>query len=216
MSSNENQKYDSLLKFMIVGDSGCGKTCLLLRYVDEAFTSSFMSTIGIDVKTKVVDSKNKSVKLQIWDTAGQERYRTITTSYFRGANGIFLVYDITNQESFFNVRNWMKCISEHASDQVQCILIGNKADMEDKRQVEVDQGESLAEEYGIPFFETSAMNNMNVSEAFTQLIDDTIDEAGLPKGKPKNNVALRPLPGSVSSVAVQNSQETKDSTTCCR
>jgi Ras-related protein Rab-8A len=117
----------------MIGDSGVGKSCLLLRFSDDSFTTSFITTIGIDFKIKTIELDGKRIKLQIWDTAGQERFRTITTAYYRGAMGILLVYDITDEHSFMNINNWMQNIEQHASDTVNKILIGNKCDMDTNR-----------------------------------------------------------------------------------
>jgi Ras-related protein Rab-8A len=106
MATKPNATYDYLIKLLLIGDSGVGKSCLLLRFSDDAFNTSFITTIGIDFKIRTVEIDNKRCKLQIWDTAGQERFRTITTAYYRGAMGILLVYDITDEQSFANIRNW--------------------------------------------------------------------------------------------------------------
>ncbi|XP_008787455.1 ras-related protein RABE1c-like [Phoenix dactylifera] len=159
--------YDYLIKLLLIGDSGVGKSCLLLRFTDDSFTTSFITTIGIDFKIRTVELDGKRIKLQIWDTAGQERFRTITTAYYRGAMGILLVYDVTDESSFNNIRNWIRQIEQHASDNVNKILVGNKADMdESKRAVSTSQGQMLADEYGIKFFETSAKTNFNVEQVF--------------------------------------------------
>jgi Ras-related protein Rab-8A len=153
--------------------SGVGKSCLLLRFSDDTFTTSFITTIGIDFKIRTVELDGKRIKLQIWDTAGQERFRTITTAYYRGAMGILLVYDVTDESSFNNIRNWMKNIEQHASDNVNKILVGNKADMdESKRAVPTAKGQALADEYGIKFFETSAKTNLNVENVFMSIAKD--------------------------------------------
>ncbi|KAI3787688.1 hypothetical protein L2E82_00021 [Cichorium intybus] len=132
-----------------------GKSCLLLRFSDGSFTTSFITTIGIDFKIRTVELDGKRIKLQIWDTAGQERFRTITTAYYRGAMGILLVYDGIDESSFNNIRNWIRNIEQHASDNVNKILVGNKADMDErKRVVPTAKGQALADEYGIKFFET--------------------------------------------------------------
>ena len=120
-----NQQYDHLIKLLLIGDSGVGKSCLLLRFSDDQFTTSFITTIGIDFKIRTVDLDGSRVKLQIWDTAGQERFRTITTAYYRGAMGILLTYDVTDEQSFDNVRNWMRNIEQHATENVCKILVGN-------------------------------------------------------------------------------------------
>ncbi|KAK4779759.1 hypothetical protein SAY87_015865 [Trapa incisa] len=152
---------------------GVGKSCLLLRFSDGSFTTSFITTIGIDFKIRNVELDGKRIKLQIWDTAGQERFRTITTAYYRGAMGILLVYDVTDESSFNNIRNWIRNIERHASDNVNKILVGNKADMDDsKRAVPSSQGQALADEYGIKFFETSAKTNQNVEEVFFSIAKD--------------------------------------------
>jgi len=149
-------KYDYLIKLLLIGDSGkeisfvfeqnflnltiftgVGKSCLLLRYSDDSFTSSFITTIGIDFKIKSILCGDSKVKLQIWDTAGQERFRTITTAYYRGAMGILLVYDVSDEESFTNVRNWMRQIDQNAAENVNRILIGNKADVDPTERVSV-------------------------------------------------------------------------------
>ncbi|KAG2389060.1 hypothetical protein C9374_014460 [Naegleria lovaniensis] len=154
--SGGNAQYDYLCKLLLIGDSGVGKSCLLLRFSDDTFTTNFITTIGIDFKIRTIELDGKRVKLQIWDTAGQERFRTITTAYYRGAMGIMLTYDVTDEQSFLNIRNWMKNIEEHAADNVNKMLIGNKCDLIEKRVVEVERGQQLAKSYGIPFMETSA------------------------------------------------------------
>lgn len=164
-----NATYDFLIKLLLIGDSGVGKSCLLLRFSDDSFTTSFITTIGIDFKIKTIELDGKRIKLQIWDTAGQERFRTITTAYYRGAMGILLVYDVTDEQSFNNIRNWIRNIEQHAADNVDKILIGNKCDMIADKIVKEDRGRGLANEYGIHFYETSAKNNTNVSEAFIDI-----------------------------------------------
>ncbi|CAG5116765.1 unnamed protein product [Candidula unifasciata] len=161
--------YDLLFKLLLIGDSGVGKTCLLFRFSDDAFNTTFISTIGIDFKIKTVELGGKKIKLQIWDTAGQERFHTITTSYYRGSMGIMLVYDITNLKSFENISKWLRNIDEHATEDVEKMILGNKCDMEDKRQVPTSRGEAIAREHNIPFLETSAKANINVEKAFMSL-----------------------------------------------
>ena len=128
-----------------------------------------MTTIGVDFKIKTLDVDGKSVKLQIWDTAGQERFRNIISSYYRGAQGIMLVYDITDLESFQNLNSWLIEIEKNASKNVYKILVGNKCDMESERKVTVEQGKDFATQYGMKFFETSAKESTNVSDAFVAM-----------------------------------------------
>ncbi|CAF1491762.1 unnamed protein product [Adineta ricciae] len=163
------KNYDLLFKLLLIGDSGVGKTCILFRFSDDSFNSSFISTIGIDFKIKTIELDGKKIKLQIWDTAGQERFHTITTSYYRGATGIMLVYDVTQARSFENIDKWLRNIDDHASDDVVKMLIGNKCDMDDKRCIARARGEALAREHMIPFFETSAKNNINIEKAFFEM-----------------------------------------------
>lgn len=168
--------YDLLFKLLLIGDSGVGKTCVLFRFSDDTFNTTFISTIGIDFKIKTVELQGKKIKLQIWDTAGQERFHTITTSYYRGANGILLVYDITQPKTFDNISKWLRNINEHASEDVERMLIGNKCDMEDKRLISEERGKKVAEENGIKFFETSAKENINIEIAFNSLAEDILNK----------------------------------------
>ncbi|CAE6429584.1 unnamed protein product [Rhizoctonia solani] len=167
--------YDFLIKLLLIGDSGVGKSCLLLRFCDDAWTPSFITTIGIDFKIRTIELDGKRIKLQIWDTAGQERFRTITTAYYRGAMGILLVYDVTDEKSFnskSHIRTWHANVEQHASEGVNKILIGNKSDWVDKKAITEDQGRALADELGIKFMETSAKANEGVEDAFFTLARD--------------------------------------------
>lgn len=143
-----------------------GKSCLLLRFADDTYTESYITTIGVDFKIRTVEVDEKTIKLQIWDTAGQERFRTITSSYYRGAHGIIVVYDITDAESFTNVKQWLHEITKYASESVDKLLVGNKNDLTSKRAVTAEQGEEFARSMGIEFVETSAKNATNVEKAF--------------------------------------------------
>eukprot|EP00343_Euplotes_focardii_P012513 CAMPEP_0205833658 /NCGR_PEP_ID=MMETSP0206-20130828/50164_1 /ASSEMBLY_ACC=CAM_ASM_000279 /TAXON_ID=36767 /ORGANISM="Euplotes focardii, Strain TN1" /LENGTH=234 /DNA_ID=CAMNT_0053140251 /DNA_START=25 /DNA_END=729 /DNA_ORIENTATION=+ len=138
-----NASYDFLIKLLLIGDSGVGKSCILLRFSDDSFTASFITTIGIDFKIKTIELDGKRIKLQIWDTAGQERFRTITTAYYRGAMGILLVYDVTDEQSFQNIRNWIRNIEQHAADNVDKVLVGNKCDMVSMKVVETARGQAI-------------------------------------------------------------------------
>lgn len=127
---------DYLFKLLLIGDSGVGKSCLLLRFADDTYTESYISTIGVDFKIRTIDLDGKTIKLQIWDTAGQERFRTITSSYYRGAHGIIVVYDCTDQETFNNVKQWLEEIDRYACDNVNKLLVGNKCDVHTKKVVD--------------------------------------------------------------------------------
>jgi Ras-related protein Rab-1A len=160
---------DLLYKVLIIGDSAVGKSCLLLQFSDQTFSDHYVSTIGVDFKIRTMDVAGKQVKLQIWDTAGQERFQTITANYYHGSHAIAIVYDITNRASFENLRRWMADVDRLANPQVCKIVIGNKADQEDKRQVRRDEGQTIADNLGVPFLETSAKTSYNVREMFHQM-----------------------------------------------
>lgn len=164
-----SRSYDMIMKLLLVGDSGVGKSCLLLRFVEDKFNPSFITTIGIDFKIRTIESKGKKIKLQVWDTAGQERFRTITTAYYRGAMGIVLIYDVTDARTFENVENWFQTVTQHANDDAQIFLVGNKLDDEENRQVSREQGQQVAQRLNIPFLEASAKTNDNVESIFYEL-----------------------------------------------
>mmetsp|Transcript_12018 Transcript_12018/g.48381 ORF Transcript_12018/g.48381 Transcript_12018/m.48381 type:complete len:208 (+) Transcript_12018:357-980(+) len=166
--------YDHLFKLVLIGDTGVGKSCLLLRFADDAFTESYISTIGVDFRFRTVKVDGKTVKLQIWDTAGQERFRTITSAYYRGADGIIMVYDVTSQESFEHVADWLTEVNRYASDGTCKLLVGNKADMEDDKAVTTETAKAYADSLGIEFLETSAKNATNVEEAFLTMAAELI------------------------------------------
>ena len=164
-----NPEYDHLFKLLLIGDSGVGKSCLLLRFADDTYTESYISTIGVDFKIRTIDIGGKSIKLQIWDTAGQERFRTITSSYYRGAHGIIVVYDVTDQASFSNVKQWLQEIDRYACENVNKLLVGNKCDLTTKKVVDYNTAKEFADGLGIPFLETSAKNSTNVEDAFVTM-----------------------------------------------
>ncbi|XP_077102217.1 ras-related protein Rab-26 [Siphateles boraxobius] len=171
--SNSGEFYDIAFKVMLVGDSGVGKTCLLVRFKDGAFLAgSFISTVGIDFRNKVLNIDGVRVKLQIWDTAGQERFRSVTHAYYRDAHALLLLYDVTNKASFDNIQAWLTEINEFAQQNVVIMLLGNKADATHERVVKREEGEKLAKEYGVPFMETSAKSGLNVELSFTAVAKD--------------------------------------------
>ena len=147
-------------------DQSVGKTSIISRFMYDKFDNSYQATIGIDFLSKTMYLEDRTVRLQLWDTAGQERFRTITSSYYRGAHGIIVVFDVTDQESFNNVKQWLNEIDRYANESVNKLLVGNKCDLEDKRVVEEATAKAFAEEIGIPYIETSAKNATNVEEAF--------------------------------------------------
>eukprot|EP00658_Telonema_sp_P-2_P024413 TRINITY_DN197_c0_g2_i1.p1 TRINITY_DN197_c0_g2~~TRINITY_DN197_c0_g2_i1.p1 ORF type:complete len:277 (-),score=97.38 TRINITY_DN197_c0_g2_i1:159-866(-) len=197
-------QYDLLIKLLLIGDSGVGKSCLLCRYSENIFNNKFITTIGIDFKIRTIELDGKKIKLQIWDTAGQERFRTITQAYYRGAMGILLVYDVTDEKSFKNIQSWMRNIDTHANTEVVKVLLGNKCDMTNRRAVSHQQGQDLAKGYDIEFFETSAKDKINVEEAFTRI-------AQLIKDKRKDGEASQPDP----KIDLKNQPVQKKKGGCC-
>ncbi|CAN0210053.1 unnamed protein product [Lampetra fluviatilis] len=169
-SGSAKEAFDLSFKVMVIGDSGVGKTCLLMRFKDGAFLSgSYIATVGIDFKNKVVTIDDIKVKLQIWDTAGQERFRSVTHAYYRDADALLLCYDVSNRASFENVRSWLTEVQNFADSNVVLMLIGNKADLGGQRVVRLEDGERLAKECKVPFMETSARSGLNVELAFMAL-----------------------------------------------
>ncbi|CAO1430749.1 unnamed protein product [Diamesa tonsa] len=157
-----NPEYDYLFKLLLIGDSGVGKSCLLLRFADDTYTESYISTIGVDFVT------------------GQERFRTITSSYYRGAHGIIVVYDCTDQESFNNVKQWLEEIERYACENVNKLLVGNKCDLQTKKVVDTTTATEYANQLGIPFLETSAKNATNVEQAFMTMAAEIKNRVGPP------------------------------------
>lgn len=187
---SEKSCYDLACKVMLIGDSGVGKTCLLVRFKDNAFLSgNFISTVGIDFRNKIVTVDGAKVKLQIWDTAGQERFRSVTHAYYRDAHALLLLYDVTSKTSFDNIRAWLAEINEYASEDVVIMLLGNKCDMANERTVRTEDGARLAKEYGVAFMETSAKTGMNVELAFMAIARDLKMKITRKPNEPKFNVA---------------------------
>ena len=167
---------DCVYKVLLLGDSTVGKTCFLMRYTDKSFQEAHMSTIGLDYRLKNMQLKNgKNIKLQIWDTAGQDRFRAITKNYYKGAHGILLIYDITSIQTYENVKNWIAQIREEASPHIVIYIIGNKIDMVEERKIKTEEGQKLANEFHLQFYETSAKTGENVNETFESLVNK-IDE----------------------------------------
>uniref|UniRef100_A0A1L8DV38 Ras-related protein Rab-43 n=1 Tax=Nyssomyia neivai TaxID=330878 RepID=A0A1L8DV38_9DIPT len=197
MAMSVDDTFDFLFKIVLIGDCGVGKSCVVERFKSGNFVERHGNTIGVDFSMKTVNIEGKKIKLQIWDTAGQERFRTITQSYYRSANGVIIVYDITKRSSFLNLQRWIEEVRRYTASSVILILIGNKCDMESLREVEFSEAEAMCEFVPEILFvmETSAKENTNVEEAFLCLAKelkrrhDTLnadtDEAGIVLGKSK-------------------------------
>ena len=170
------EKKEPHFKILVLGDPSVGKSCFLIRYTEDTFQDVYLSTIGMDCKYKdVILEEDKSIRLQIWDTAGQDRFRSITKNLYKGAAGIMLIYDITNRNTFDNVKKWVNSIKEEVTSKVVIILVGNKIDLDKKRQVQTDEGEQIAEEFDMPFFECSALTGENINSAFETLAKKLVE-----------------------------------------
>ena len=191
-------------KILTIGESGVGKTCVLRRFVENKFLKNHLATIGIDFKTKTLNINNQEVKLKIWDTAGQERFRNITTQYYKGADGIVLVYDVTDESSYEKIRDWMEQIlSNTQQEEIGLVLLGNKCDME-PRVVTEDMGKKMAEELKISYYETSALTGQGIKEAFEELTMDIMKKRGVNEGSNPGGVELN------------SKKKKKEKSDCCK
>jgi Ras-related protein Rab-8A len=203
MNRKNSNLHDYNSKILLIGDSAVGKTSIMMRYVNDKFSSSFITTIGIDFVTKIIDVAGNKIRLQIWDTAGQERFRSITTSYFNGADIVIIIYDICDESSFENVGYWMDTIKKSTTDSTGIILVGNKIDMETSRRVSSKDGIELAKKYNVPFFECSAKKDIKVDSIF--------EEAGKLHLANFNNI----IKSRKSSVNIKNKIKQSDKEKCC-
>ncbi|KAL9663812.1 hypothetical protein QQ045_019203 [Rhodiola kirilowii] len=197
-SYRPDDDYDYLFKVVLIGDSGVGKSNLLSRFSRNQFSLESKSTIGVEFATRSIQVDEKILKAQIWDTAGQERYRAITSAYYRGAVGALLVYDITRHITFENIERWLSELRGHTDSHIVIMLVGNKADLRHLRAVSVEDATAFAQKEGIFFMETSALESLNVENAFTEVLtqiyrvvsrnslDPGEDPIGLPKGQTIN------------------------------
>ena len=185
-----NKYSDQIFKILLLGDAGVGKSSIILRYTKNDFNASMVSSIGVDFKTKDIIVNDKKVKLQLWDTAGHERFRTITTSYYRGAHGIATVFDLSERESFEHVEKWLEEINKYAKENVMRFLIGNKSDLVDKRQVTYEEVRALANRLNIYYVETSAKNNINISDFFEKATQEYLNKYDFKKDKELGGVSL--------------------------
>lgn len=207
--SQQGAFFDVLVKLLVIGDSGVGKSCLLLRFCDDEFTPSFIATIGLDHKSKIVQlppPSKKRCKIQVWDTAGQEQYRSMTSNFYRSSMGVAVVFDVTYRRSFLNIPNWLKNLEQHASDQMVKILVGNKCDEEDRREVTREEAMELAVQNGMVYMETSAKANINVDKLFIELAESCLL---------RQQSADAPLPPNQQPVALGGDFLGRASSSCC-
>lgn len=169
--------YNYILKFIIIGDSCTGKTCIMKRYVEQKYYSEPDFTIGVEFGSRTINIDDKLIKVQLWDTAGQEIFRSITRSYYRNKSGAILVYDITNRKSFVSIIQWIHDLKENVTNQnIVIFLVGNKSDNNDERDVLYDEGKALADKYKLYFIETSAKNNDNIDIIFDIMASDILNK----------------------------------------
>ena len=179
------------IKVLLVGNSSVGKTSIMLRYLDDFFVENFLPTVGIDFKTKTVGYNGENIKVNLWDTAGQEKFRTLTTGYYKGANAVIFVYDVTERESFFQLRDWILETKKHVGNEFAGIIVGNKVDLDYKRVVKTDELIYLAEDVVMPIFEVSAKDGTNIEELFQTVVDLVMTELDkAPRESPKQGYSL--------------------------
>lgn len=209
----DSSNYDYLFKVVLIGDSGVGKSNLLSRFTRNEFNIESKSTIGVEFATRSINVDGKTVKSQIWDTAGQERYRAITSAYYRGAVGALLVYDIAKHATYVNVTRWLKELRDHADANIVIMLVGNKSDLKHLRAVPTEEAKSFADENGLLFIETSALDTSFVEQAFQTILTD-IYRIVSNKALEQNDNSIKPPTESITvKPTVDNSQKT--SSNCC-
>lgn len=167
---------EMLFKIILIGDSSTGKTNILSQYLSNKFDHNTKATIGVEFGGKSFVINGDNVKAQIWDTAGQERYKSITNAYYKGAQGAFIVYDITRSSTFDNVDRWLEDLKTNTSDSISVVVLGNKSDLQDQREVSKESGETKAQQLGVGFLETSALNGFNIDLAFERLVNEVYNK----------------------------------------
>jgi len=188
-TNNQSAVYNSY-KVLLLGNSYVGKTCILLRFSEDIFKENYDVTIGLNYRIKSMTVENNPIKMQIWDTSGEEKFKAIAKNFYRGAHGVLLVYDICQKNSFLDVKSWIEQIIENAdNDDIVMILCGNKYDNEKERKISKEEGENLAKNYGIPFFECSAKNNININEMFETMAQKIYTKVG---NRQSSSVKLTP------------------------
>jgi len=210
-SRSSSGLYDHMFRYIIVGDMAVGKSCLLLQFTDHKFRHQHELTIGVEFGGKTIEVKNKNIKIQIWDTAGQEAFQAITRTYYKGAIGALLVYDITKHDTFDHINKWINEVKNNGSKDIVCMLIGNKKDLEEERQVKYEEGKEIADKNNMLFLETSAKTSENVQECFylsAEKILDQISKTGIDPTLPSKNVKI-----SIDEDAEE--EETKEKKSCC-
>ena len=205
-----DETYEKLFKILLLGDSSVGKSSLFLSFMDKSWNETFVPTIGVDFKIKTINVNNMNIKYQVWDTAGQERFRTIISSYYKGAHGILLVYDITLKESFESLNDWLNEIKKNTSKNIVKVLIGNKIDLNDKRIISFDEAKEFADNNNMKYIETSAKTATNVDQAFGLIGVELMKSF---KGNEEKNINKKNVVLSNSEAVIDNKQIKKG---CCK
>ena len=204
------------MKFILIGNSGVGKSCMLFQFIEDKFKNGIEPTIGIEFGTKIMDIKDKIVRLQIWDSAGQENYRSITRSYYRNTICAFLVYDTTSRKSFEDIKIWLEEAKTYGNSSMYFVLIGNKCDLKNEREVPLVDGETFANENNMIFFETSAKENVNVFKAFETVVDAIVNDIKKGKIDPYNeSLGVKVGLNSIKQNFLDNKNLKKEKSDCC-
>ena len=212
MSDDEANNYELLYKIIIIGDTCVGKSNILSRYLKDEFKEDAKATVGVELGTKFLKIKNIGAKLQIWDTAGQERYRSITSSYYKGSHGCFIVYDITNETSFQSIDKWFEQAQKEASKDISIILVGNKCDLENERKISKEKGEEKAKNLNCPFFETSALSKIKIDDIFNEMLNNIFERTGGAKNDEDDDIEII---NEKDNAVDLNAKETPKKKGCC-
>ena len=212
MSDKKPNSYDMIFKIVLIGDSSVGKTNMLSRYISNEYDPNSQSTIGVELSTKTFTFDKDEVKVQIWDTAGQEKYRSITSSYYKGAQGCLLVYDITRKDTFDNIDKWFSELKSSTNNEINAILIGNKCDLSDKREITIEEAQKKAKLFNVAFMETSALDGTNIEKAFYELVNNVYQN-----NKQTFNQQIKVMLGDkgVEIKQEQNNETKKKNNWCC-
>ena len=204
---SKSKQFDYTFKIVMIGDSGVGKSCILLRFADDKFNENFYATIGVDFRFKNVMVDDKSVKLQIWDTAGQERFKTITSAYYRGADGIIIVYDITDRNSFAHIKDWLDDVNKYTDDNPLKIIVGNKIDLIKDKQINNNDMKTMTAQTGIEIIECSAKDSIKINELMEIMTKKLIEK--------KNNEGNKNTTKSMILNDINNKNKEMNNKGCC-
>ena len=200
---DDDDNYDLIFKIVLIGDSGVGKTNILSRYINNQFSLTTQAKVGVEFGSKIIKKGEKLIKLQIWDTAGQERYKSITSAYYKGSKGAFVVYDISRKITFENVDKWIGELKSNGSEDVLIMLVGNKTDLKEQREIFEEDVKKKAEQYNIAFCETSALEGYNIEYAFESLINEITKKVEKEREN-KNGKSLNKKEGKIITLDTNN------------